>query len=344
MSSENQLHEQTDSKSEPSVVPAKVDTSVSKNETSAPSVVNENFIENQINNFQERYRALEELLEYASEYGKLEQPNLAIEIKQLKKVVVYTPFDQWSADEICDIEAKLEKLYTTMAEMVSPVSILTLRTTSTEYQISRPWWQALFLGSGSVGRNFFRKLFWVATGLVMATMLLHLFSGNNHQVLNIYEPFLYGALGAVIFVYKNLTDRYLNRTLHPYELSTDWLRIFMGGLTGGLLVHLFSSFLPEMVVGETGQIIGDGTTGQTTSNGLNVTNMAFAFIAGYSVEFFYQLLDKIINSVTPTTDSQASQTVPSTPRQAQIEILTQRLKEMTDEEDKVTIRRLLEKI
>ncbi|EDN67154.1 membrane protein [Beggiatoa sp. PS] len=220
--------------------------------------------------------------------------------------------------------------------MVSPVNILTLRTTSTEYEVSRPWWKAIFLGSGSVGRNFFRKLFWVATLIIVVILTLHVLLEAKNAVLIIFEPFLYGALGAVIYVYKNLTDRYINRTLHPYELSTDWLRIFMGGITGGLIVHLFGPFLPDTIVG----ISSDQTTGE----GLNVTNMAFGFLAGYSVEFFYQLLDKIIHSITPASQSQESQVVPSSPRQVQIELLTKSLKEMTDEEDKAIIRGLLEKI
>lgn len=338
MSSENGLNEQIDSNRELSVASEekRLNTLVLEAETIAKPIDNEKkSFEFQWLRCQERYRCLEELLEYASEYGKLERPNLATEIKQLKSVIIYTPIDQLDANKVCEIEAKLEKTYTIMAEMLHPVSVLTLRATSMDYQVTRPWWQALFLGCGSVGRNFFRKLFWVATGLILITLFLDIFLDND-QIRETIEPFLYGALGAVVSVYKNLTVRYINRTLHPYELSTDWLRIFMGGITGGIIVHVFSPFLPETVIGQ---------DIQTTEGGLNVTNMAFGFIAGYSVEFFYQLLDKIIRSITPIADnSQEPKVATSTPRQVQIETLSQSLKEMTDEKDKAAVRQVLEKI
>jgi len=315
-------------------------TSCAKNEVNT-KVINTSIVEKPSTNYhtedcQARYRALEELLEYATEHGKLERSELILEVKKLKKVFFYTSPENLSFDELCDAEAELEKLYAKVSEMVNPVNILTLRTTSTEYEVSRPWWKAIFLGSGSVGRNFFRKLFWVATLIIVVILTLHVLLEAKNAVLIIFEPFLYGALGAVIYVYKNLTDRYINRTLHPYQLSTDWLRIFMGGITGGLIVHLFGPFLPDTIVGM--------SSDQTTGEGLNVTNMAFGFLAGYSVEFFYQVLDKIIHSITPTSQSQESQVVPSSPRQVQIELLTKSLKEMTDEEDKAIIRGLLEKI
>jgi hypothetical protein len=291
-----------------------VDVSVAENPT------------NYISRCRIRYQAVEELLEYATEHGKLEQPELAKEVKKLKKVFFYTSPENLSLDELCEAEAELEKIYAKVSETVSPVSILTLRTTSTDYEISRPWWQAIFLGSGSVGRNFFRKLFWIAASLVAIMFTLHVSLEADNKILTIFGPFLYGALGAVIYVYKNLTDRYIERTLHPYELSTDWLRIFMGAVTGGLIVHMFSGYLPD------------------PNTDLNITPMTFGFLAGYSVEFFYQLLDKLIHTITAATHPQESKTAPVTPRQAQIELLTKSLKDMTDEADKAVIRGLLEKI
>ncbi|HEC84896.1 MAG: hypothetical protein DRR19_15195 [Candidatus Parabeggiatoa sp. nov. 1] len=290
-------------------------------------------------NFRERYVEIEELLEFAAEAGKLNSPNLATEVKQLKKVLFYTSPESLSLDALCKAEAELERLYTELSELLAPVNvnILTLRATSTRYEVQRPWWQAIFLGSGSVGRNFFRKLLWVAI-LLSALIFLRQYARLVFDIgvkeeglgkfLTFVDPFLYGALGALVYLYRDLTESYLNRTLHPKKLATNWLRIFMGGILGGLLVHLFGPLL--------------GATG--TKAGVDVSAIAIGFLGGYSVDFFYQTLDRIIHTITPKLGTPTQEALPPTPKQAQIELLTKSLKEMSNEEDKTTIRRLLEKL
>jgi len=284
-----------------------------------------NLSKEQVNHYQARYQELEELLEFAAENGKLDPPDLAIEVKQLKKVFFYTPPNLLPIKTLCYAEAKLERLYAALTELVSPVTVLTLRTTSDAYAVYRPGWKAVFLGSSTVGRNFFRQLFWVAMLLIGLICFRKLTMGGSADPLNFIDPFLYGALGALVYLYKNLTDLYTKRTLHPKKLATNWLRLFMGALTGALIVNLFMPFFEQGIAG------------------MDVPHVAIGFLAGYSVEFFYQALDKIINLMTP--QKQDEQTItPTTPRQMQIEILTKRLKEMSNEEDKVAIRKLLEKM
>jgi hypothetical protein len=275
----------------------------------------------------DRYQELEELLEFAAENGKLDPPELAIKVKKFKKVLFYTPPDALTPEMICETEAELEKLYATFTELLSPVTALTLRTTSEKYAVHRSsLWKAIFLGSSSVGRNFFRQLFWVAMLLIGLICLRKLTMGGEEDSLAFVDPFLYGALGALVYLYKNLTDFYTRRILHPRKLATNWLRLFMGALTGALVVNLFGASLENAIPGT------------------NISPVALGFLAGYSVEFFYQALDKFINTITPKDKTQATSTVATTPRQTQMAILTKRLKEMTNEEDKAAIRRLLEKI
>lgn len=284
----------------------------------------------QVKHYRARYLALEELLEFAAENGKLDPPDLASEVKQLKKVLFYTPEDMLSIEEICLAEAELEKLYAILTELVHPVDILTLRTTSDDYKVHRPRWQAVFLGSSSVGRNFFRQLFWVALilcGLIFWREYTTLDATSGKDPLSFIDPFLYGALGALIYLYKDLTNRYTNRALHPKKLSTNWLRLFMGALVGGLIVHLFGPFMKDMMPNES----------------FNASSGAVGFLAGYSVDFFYLTLERLIRAIIPKKTND-QQTIPTTSRQVQMDLLTKRLKEMTDEEDKVAIRRLLEKL
>jgi hypothetical protein len=285
--------------------------------------------EDQSTKYQQRYLALEELLEFAVESGKLEPPELAVEVKKLKQIFFYTPIEDLNIEEICQAEAKLEQYYTKIAQLISPVSLLTLRATNENYKIARPWWKTFFLGSGSVGRNFFRQLFWVAIVLISIMFLrqyMTIAEENKHsEFLKFIDPFLYGALGALIYLYKSLTERYINRTLHPKELYTQWLRLFMGALVGGLLVNLLD-IIPN------NQIVNNA-----------VSAIVVGFLAGYSVEFFYNTLDKAINAITPYT-TVIQPTANMTPQQVQIDNLTKRLMEMHNEADKETIRRLLEKL
>jgi hypothetical protein len=285
--------------------------------------------EDQSTKYQQRYLALEELLEFAVESGKLEPPELAVEVKELKQIFFYTPIKDLNIEEICQAEAKLEQYYTKIAQLISPVSLLTLRATNENYKIARPWWKTFFLGSGSVGRNFFRQLFWVAIVLISIMFLrqyMTIAEENKHsEFLKFIDPFLYGALGALIYLYKSLTERYINRTLHPKELYTQWLRLFMGALVGGLLVNLLDTLPNNDIVNNT------------------VSAIVVGFLAGYSVEFFYNTLDKAINAITPYT-TVIQPTANMTPQQVQIDNLTKRLMEMHNEADKETIRRLLEKL
>jgi hypothetical protein len=282
--------------------------------------------ETQVKHYQARYQALEELLEFAAESGKLEPPNLAMEVKKLKKVLFYSHPNTLTQEILCKTEARLEELYAILTELVSPVTVLTLRTTSEEHAVQRlSRWGRVFFGASSIGRNFFRQLFWIAM-LLVGLISLRKLIGEPTDPLAFVDPFLYGALGALIYLYKDLTKLYINRTLHPKKLSTNWLRLFMGALTGALIVNLFGQFF------------------DSASADLGVSKVAIGFLAGYSVEFFYQSLDRIIEIITPKGKTQKDSTVPMTPKQAQIETLTKSLKEMTNEADKATIRLLLEKL
>jgi hypothetical protein len=283
-------------------------------------------------NYRKRYIALEELLEFAAETGKLEIPSLATDVKKLKKVLFYTPPENLSIEELCNAEAELEKYYAMLSQWLSPVSILTLRTTSEQYPIYLPWWQSIFLGTASEGRIFFRKLLWIGLLLLVLIFLRQstqitsfdpIWQKLLTDLLKFLDPFLYGALGALVFIYKDLNRRYIDRTLHPKKLTTNWLRLFMGCLAGGLIVNLLTPFLANMM------------------QSANISSAVVGFLAGYSVDFFYKTLDLSIRAIIP---SKRQAQISINPRQAQIEFLTKSLKEMTNEEDKALIRRLLEKV
>jgi hypothetical protein len=278
-------------------------------------------------NFRQRYFELEELLEYAVERGKLDPPELTDQVKSLKRILYYTPPETVSA--LCEAEAELERLYAIVAQLVSPVNIISLRTTSEQYPIARNGWQSglvFFLGSGSIASNFFRQFYWVG-GLLTVLMVLVIFldqttvSSTISQINSAVTPFLFGAIGAWLYLYKTLTSYATSRILSRERIGFDWLRLFIGALVGGLIVLLFNN----------------------TTEFSAVSTAALGFLAGYSVDFFYQTLDQIIQRLMPKGRESASAPLPS-PKQQQIESLIKQLKETDDEEDKIAIRNLLEKL
>lgn len=305
----------------------------------------QSFVSPEITARKERYLELEELLEFAAEQGKLqptqitsengslETVSLADEVKALKAIFFYGK--PLTSDELSKAEARQEKLYAAMIDLIKPVAVDTLRATSNKERdfVKRPSrLVGIFLGRWSVGRNFFRQTFWLAILLVLVLIASfvtkNLVQDSNvdwvFKILTVFDAFILGAIGAIVFLYKNLTKFYVDRTLDPDILATDWLRIFMGALSGGLMAMLFSE-RPE-ISGSSEQLgLGAGAAG---------------FLAGYSVEYFYRTLDRIIDAMVPGKGGDSPRPQP-TPEQLQQEALIALLNRTTDPEDKAAIRRLL---
>ncbi|OQW93251.1 MAG: hypothetical protein BWK79_12130 [Beggiatoa sp. IS2] len=307
----------------------------------------QSFVSPEITARKERYLELEELLEFAAEQGKLqpaqitgedgslETISLADEVKALKAIFFYGK--PLTSDELSRAEARQEKLYAAMIELVKPVAVDTLRATSSKeknfVKRSSPL-VGIFLGKWSVGHNFFRQTFWLAILLVL--LLITSFVTKNlvqdtsvetwvFKILNVFDAFTLGAIGAIVFLYKNLTTFYVDRTLDPDKLATDWLRIFMGALSGGLMAMLFSEQA--------------GISSSVDQLGLGAG--AAGFLAGYSVEYFYRTLDRIIDALVPGKGADNPRRPQPSPEQLQQETLIALLNRTTDPEDKAAIRRLL---
>lgn len=250
-------------------------------------------------NYRQRYLELEELLEYAVEMGKL-TPNVALdEIKGLKKLLFYTPAQEIDATTLCHAEAQLEWHYNQIALLVSPVTSETLRATSKNYPIIRhSKIEAYFLGDSSIASNNFRQMLWIAIILVGLMFYFRTFSSQN--TLHYIEPFLFGAIGSLIYLYKVLNECHTRRTFDPSKITTDRLRLFMGALSGGLVINLF--YDPNI----TG--VGASHAANTTTD-TTFSTAAFAFLAGYSVDFFYGTLDRLIRNLLPAQETTVDKSI-----------------------------------
>jgi hypothetical protein len=246
-------------------------------------------------NYRHRYLELEELLEYAVEMGKL-TPDISLEeIKNLKKLFFYTPSHQSDVATLCRAEAQLEWHYNQIAVLVAPVTSCTLRATSEDYPVVRnSRIAAYFLGDASVANNCFRQMLWIAMGLVGLMFYFRLFGEPN--TIHYMDPFLFGAVGSLIYLYKALNECHTNRTFDPSKMTTDRLRLFMGALSGGLIVNLFD---PSIISGAN-DVAQAGATAQKSST---FSAAALGFLAGYSVDFFYGTLDRLIKNLLPPRET-----------------------------------------
>jgi hypothetical protein len=109
------------------------------------------------------------------------------------------------------------------------------------------------------------------------------------QVIDVMQkwllPLLYGALGAMVFVVRTLSMQARDRLFRREGLVSLVLRVFLG-MISGLAIGWFWGHDPEPTK----------TGGAMTLSTLSP--FALAFIAGYGVELFFALLDKIVSTFT----------------------------------------------
>jgi hypothetical protein len=98
-------------------------------------------------------------------------------------------------------------------------------------------------------------------------------------------PLLYGALGAMVFVVRTLSVQARDRLFRKEALVSLLLRVFLG-MISGLAIGWFWNQNPA------------GATAAGALTASTLSPFALAFVAGYGVELFFALLDKIVSTFT----------------------------------------------
>jgi hypothetical protein len=108
------------------------------------------------------------------------------------------------------------------------------------------------------------------------------------QVIDVMQkwllPLLYGALGAMVFVVRTLSLQARDRIFRKEALVSLVLRVYLG-MISGLAIGWFWSQNPQ-----------PATTAAGPMSLSTLSPFALAFVAGYGVELFFTLLDKIIST------------------------------------------------
>ncbi|MBI3773932.1 MAG: hypothetical protein HY272_14700 [Gammaproteobacteria bacterium] len=109
----------------------------------------------------------------------------------------------------------------------------------------------------------------------------HLFWVRLQNYLGFLVPFTYGALGTCAYLLRVVEQRLKARDFDIGRIPQHWNRFVLGTLSGGMVV-LFVNQLPG----------AENTT-------IKISEGALGFLAGYSIEFLFQTLDRILAAILP---------------------------------------------
>ena len=204
--------------------------------------------------------------------------------------------------------SSFDRAYKNLSAVMKPVTASSLKATSFEY--AKP--TKNIFGRERVlpeGIAFSRLLWMLATLILIFIVSEEIFKSNVDKNLlaeravsdpisfflknvllglTAIEPFLYGALGAITYLLKSC-HVYINlRQFNLLKKSEYFNRIFIGLIAGGTIM-LFSEVIIEDPKYE------------------ELTGAALAFLVGYSSDFFFTILDRLISAITPKIGSDGSQ-------------------------------------
>lgn len=198
--------------------------------------------------------------------------------------------------ELEDIEIdRLEFYYRLLEEELSPITAVSLLATdSSEAKRTKDYSRT------DAGRHA-RNMWFTAFATLAAIMLINvfqytfeMFSGDwavnyldQFEILTVLYwisgslvPFAYGAFGASVRLLRITEERLRNRTFDPRRITEHRNRFVLGTLSGGVMVMLYSS----------------GGVGDVD---VKLTEAALGFIAGYSIDLLFALIDRLVGALTP---------------------------------------------
>jgi hypothetical protein len=207
---------------------------------------------------------------------------------------------------------RFELAYYDLTVAMSPITVETLRDTEGTSRTAKgsnerkdPVWQRIgdvILGY-SPAQRFTRGL-WVAA---IAFMLFVMYSGIKLQLmaqakdgaddrlyrdwrtfLELLSPWAYGGLGSCVFLLRS-AHTYIYRRTFDIRRKPEYLnRILLGMIAGGAIILFADQFTNE-----------DGAV-------LQLSSTALGFLAGYSTDFLFNTIERIITAIFPKVQIESS--------------------------------------
>lgn len=229
---------------------------------------------------------------HALETRVLPEPRILERVSELQAKIQKTALD---GADIAELTTQHEQL----TKLLGKVTATSLRATS---PLNKGYWSSV------AGRHLLRL--WGLTGCVALLIFLysmlgyrvsyftlaesemltdsHLFWIRLQQYCNFLIPFTYGALGACAYLLRVVETKLKRREFDPERIPQHWNRLVLGTLSGGMVV-MFVNQMPG--VENTPILISEGALG---------------FLAGYSIDFLFQTLDRLITAILPKSSSEAA--------------------------------------
>ena len=246
-----------------------------------------------------------------------------------------------------EVRTNFELAYRNLSQLVAPVTAQTLRDTSDEYG-GRGWyyWYAFGRRKYSIASLWSQHL-WMITSLVLLAVaitetldrtLVHIPLDEESaelwqnvalvsQVLNSLSRFGYGALGACAYLLRSLHVYTYRREFNRDRVPEYFNRILLGLVSGGFISLFVSQVTTE-----------DGT--------MSFSEAALAFLAGYNTDFLFRALERVAEAILPKVGIETVRRAAPVGVTASVSLedLLDRLSAATNEEDRVLLRELINKV
>ena len=136
--------------------------------------------------------------------------------------------------------------------------------------------------------GYYYKKFWlpVHANIDIATTNLIVFMDLLHQFSQYLIPFTFGTLGAMAFILRFSVGRLHKREFDPRRIPGNYIRIVLGTICGGAIVMFVNSQATPPTVGVT------------------ITAASLGFLAGYSTDFLFEILDRLKSAINPARETQ----------------------------------------
>ena len=222
--------------------------------------------------FTEEVRDAIELLDFAVSQGCRISDALILRIKKAQNFLAEGA--SWPKDED---RADFEAAYRDLAQFMQPITAATLR--ATQDKEGKNWW--LRFWRASPAKWFSRRLYCLvllcAAGIVAdQTNLTPKALGTvsaYQSILTSIMPFLYGLLGALVYLLKSANSYIADRTFDLYHVPEYYNRMVLGLVSGGvILIFRMQTDVPQNVI---------------------------AFLVGYNTDYLFQTIERVANAIFP---------------------------------------------
>ena len=270
-----------------------------------------------------------ELANYALQQGKLPQESTLAEIYGYQRHIHNN--EPLSDKDIYNVLSYYESLRRTLVN-VTPETLRYTKESALNSKESRIKIYLRKLNYITASAVLLILLFNIANG-VMETFFIEpgedentlssLFSDTIDAIINYAIPFTYGTLGSCAYLLR-VTEKHLRqRDFDIARITEHYNRLVLGTLSGGVIV-LFVQDIPT----------GDGAV-------LNIAQAALGFLAGYSIDFLFDTLDRIIKAILPKVGIDSVQ---KRMDEKSKELRIRRIQDMKNKAESNEAQRLLEQV